>query len=319
MHWVLAKSYEGLGRPPDTMKEWTELQKNFPDSPYAADALLALARAQMKKGDNAGRDAAYELFRKVEAKFSSTPALYEALWGFAQIDLADGNLQNAQKTMLRVVEEAPAFPQHEELEKTLGDVNLRILRSPVLLEGEQIYEIQKGDAPVKIGKKFKVNYQLIMMVNGISDPSKLRIGQKLKIPNIEYSILVDKTSNTLTLRNHGKFFKRYRVRTGKDEGQTPTGNYSITLKEKDPAWYHEGKKVAPLAPDNELGTRWMAFQGSGLGIHGTIDPTTTIGQYASQGCVGMSKEDVEELYDLVPLGTPVEIVGQRVQPRKRGE
>jgi lipoprotein-anchoring transpeptidase ErfK/SrfK len=53
----------------------------------------------------------------------------------------------------------------------------------------------------------------------------------------------------------------------------------------------------------------MAFEGNMLGIHGTTKPET-IGTYVSKGCVGMLTEDVEELYDLVPLHTPVKITGK---------
>ena len=53
----------------------------------------------------------------------------------------------------------------------------------------------------------------------------------------------------------------------------------------------------------------MSFKDDRLGIHGTIKPET-IGYYSSFGCVGMLKEDVEELFDLITVGTPIKIVGQ---------
>jgi lipoprotein-anchoring transpeptidase ErfK/SrfK len=42
----------------------------------------------------------------------------------------------------------------------------------------------------------------------------------------------------------------------------------------------------------------------GAGIHGT-DATWSIGTAASHGCIRMMIPDVEELYDLVPLNTPI--------------
>jgi LysM repeat protein len=44
------------------------------------------------------------------------------------------------------------------------------------------YTIVKGDNPYKLAKKFHVNYEELMKVNNISDPRKIQIGQKLKIP-----------------------------------------------------------------------------------------------------------------------------------------
>lgn len=47
---------------------------------------------------------------------------------------------------------------------------------------ETIYEVVKGDNPVTIAKKFNVSQAALMELNGIEDPRKLQIGQKLKIP-----------------------------------------------------------------------------------------------------------------------------------------
>jgi len=43
---------------------------------------------------------------------------------------------------------------------------------------------------------------------------------------------------------------------------------------------------------------------NGAGIHGT-DQTWSIGHAVSHGCVRMTIADVEQLYPLVPIGTPI--------------
>jgi LysM repeat protein len=45
------------------------------------------------------------------------------------------------------------------------------------------YVVAKGDNPVSIARKFKVPYDDLMAANRIEDPHKLKIGQKLIIPN----------------------------------------------------------------------------------------------------------------------------------------
>lgn len=52
-----------------------------------------------------------------------------------------------------------------------------------------------------------------------------------------------------------------------------------------------------------LGTRRLVL-GDGYGIHGTNQPSS-IGRSVSHGCVRMRNEDIEKLYDMVPVGTPV--------------
>jgi lipoprotein-anchoring transpeptidase ErfK/SrfK len=54
-----------------------------------------------------------------------------------------------------------------------------------------------------------------------------------------------------------------------------------------------------------LGTRRLDL-GDGYGIHGTDQPSS-VGRSVSHGCVRMLNEDVERLYPMVPIGTPVYI------------
>ncbi|PTX95365.1 hypothetical protein DB345_13905 [Spartobacteria bacterium LR76] len=45
-----------------------------------------------------------------------------------------------------------------------------------------IYTVAKGDNPYSIAKKLHVSYTDLLAVNDIKDPTKIQIGQKLKIP-----------------------------------------------------------------------------------------------------------------------------------------
>ena len=47
----------------------------------------------------------------------------------------------------------------------------------------KVYLVAKGDNPVTIAKKFKVSYDDLLALNHIDDPRKLKIGQKLLIPD----------------------------------------------------------------------------------------------------------------------------------------
>jgi LysM repeat protein len=42
--------------------------------------------------------------------------------------------------------------------------------------------VVKGDNPVSIAHRLHVNYDALLELNGISDPRKLQIGTKLRIP-----------------------------------------------------------------------------------------------------------------------------------------
>ncbi|HEY2681514.1 MAG TPA: LysM peptidoglycan-binding domain-containing protein [Candidatus Udaeobacter sp.] len=44
------------------------------------------------------------------------------------------------------------------------------------------YVVKKGDNPARIAKKLKVSYSDLIAINHIDDPRKLKIGQKLRVP-----------------------------------------------------------------------------------------------------------------------------------------
>jgi L,D-transpeptidase ErfK/SrfK len=64
--------------------------------------------------------------------------------------------------------------------------------------------------------------------------------------------------------------------------------------------------IAP-GPRNPLGSRAMRLDRESLVIHGTPQPWS-VGHHSSHGCIRMLKADVEELFDTVPIGTPVFIL-----------
>ena len=93
---------------------------------------------------------------------------------------------------------------------------------------------------------------------------------------------------------------------------TPAGLYSIQNKEVNPAWHVPnsswagslaGQTIPGGAPNNPLKARWLGIA-NGVGIHGTAEDWS-IGSRASHGCIRMHVSDVIDLYDRVPIGTPV--------------
>ena len=94
------------------------------------------------------------------------------------------------------------------------------------------------------------------------------------------------------------------------------GYFKIETKEVNPSWIdpRDPEYEVPSGPNNPLGYRWMRIRGN-YGIHGTNRPES-IGHYVSNGCIRMLEENVEELFDRVEVGTPVEITYNRVVVEK---
>jgi lipoprotein-anchoring transpeptidase ErfK/SrfK len=100
------------------------------------------------------------------------------------------------------------------------------------------------------------------------------------------------------------------IATGMAAYPTPTGNFRIATKQRNPWWYPpaadwaKGAKPVPPGPGNPLGTRWMGLNVGAVGIHGTPD-AASIGYSASHGCIRMRISDAEWLFERVRVGTPV--------------
>ncbi|WP_282936697.1 L,D-transpeptidase [Paenibacillus sp. RC67] len=120
-------------------------------------------------------------------------------------------------------------------------------------------------------------------------------------------IVVDKTSHRLALVSGQLIVRSYPVGLGAD--RTPEGTFEISEKVRNP----NGKS------NGEFGSRGMQLSDTQYAIHGTNKPSS-IEKDQSLGCIRMLKEDVEELFDMVPMGTPVTI-GKGLLPSevKRGK
>ncbi|WP_235941638.1 L,D-transpeptidase family protein [Paenibacillus puerhi] len=107
-------------------------------------------------------------------------------------------------------------------------------------------------------------------------------------------ILIDKAAHRLALVSGGIVLRSYPVGLG--GSKTPEGSFEISEKVRNP----NGKS------DGDFGNRGMTLSDTLYAIHGTNRPSS-IGKDQSLGCVRMRQADVEELFDMAPIGTKVTI------------
>jgi hypothetical protein len=141
------------------------------------------------------------------------------------------------------------------------------------------------------------------------------------------TIVVHVDTNRLDLYEGFEVTHSWDVATAKPGYVTPVGEWSLYQKRENPTWYNPAldswgaglPAVVPGGPGNPMGTRALYITAPGLiRIHGTSSPDS-IGRYASHGCIRMHNEQVEELYDLVPVGTKVIILGARPSWASEGD
>lgn len=101
------------------------------------------------------------------------------------------------------------------------------------------------------------------------------------------------------------------------EELTRRGYSEIVRKKENPSWTPTVSMRARIPglptrieggdPDNPLGSRALYLTWPAYLVHGTHD-TRKIGRRSSSGCIGLFNEHVEELYELVQVGTKIRLI-----------
>lgn len=306
---VKVKALEKLNQFGELAQAANQFVLAYPKSPFAEDAQAMALGAEIQTNGLAkpGVLTTVEEFLRNHPNHSQAPRLQLSL---ARHEIQIGDVEAGKRRMNKLISQTDLDPKMAQaVRREVGNLNLKALLNGGIEEVN--YEVKSGDSIWKIARDHQITSELILQVNNISDASKLRIGQTLRIPKTDFSLECNVAQNELILKNRGEFVKSYVVRTGRVAGTTPAGTYKILNKKENPTWRPgDGRVYHPGDPNNELGTRWMAFEGDILGIHGTLH-NETLGAYASNGCIGMSREDVEELFNLVLVGTTLEVKGQQ--------
>jgi L,D-transpeptidase ErfK/SrfK len=134
------------------------------------------------------------------------------------------------------------------------------------------------------------------------------------VDDLGYTIVIRLSALKLYLYDGIDLVKTYPVAAGQPAYPTPQGNWTIVAKAENPTWVNPDPdgwgadlpRVIGPGPGNPLGTHAMYLDAPGIRIHGTY-ASSSIGTFASHGCVRMNLSDVSELFDIVPVGTPVYI------------
>lgn len=128
----------------------------------------------------------------------------------------------------------------------------------------------------------------------------------------ERQVVVNIPAFTLYVYDEGVPIKTYPISIGTELNPSVLGETTVINKVVNPIYYpaKNGTPILP-GPENPVGTRWLGLGFPGYGIHGTNNPAS-IGSAASLGCIRMQNEDVEELTELVQVGTKVRLIYQTV-------
>jgi L,D-transpeptidase ErfK/SrfK len=207
-----------------------------------------------------------------------------------------------------------------------------------LVGGSFTYVVQKGDSLTSIGARFAVGVNVLAASNRISVNAILRESRSLLIDNrhivpdvVSEGFLINIPQRMLFFFQQGQPARAYPVALGRFDWPTPTGAFTVVIKEENPVWEvpksiqeemrREGKVVqerVPACPENPLGTHWLGLSIRGYGIHGTIAPAS-IYNFQTHGCIRLHPDDIAAIFPDVRKGTPGRIIYQTLMVARLGE
>jgi L,D-transpeptidase ErfK/SrfK len=203
----------------------------------------------------------------------------------------------------------------------------------IIIGGETLYTIKKGDTLERVGAKLGVDWKYIARENSIDTKKLLKIGQELRINNrkivpriIGNGIIINIPDRMLYFFKNNRLEKAFPVGLGMPSWReitrwrTPEGRFKVINKRKNPTWHvpesmqwkmmMEGKPVktvVPPGPDNPLGRYAIDTSIPRVIIHETIWPNTVY-QFRSHGCIRVLPEHIEDFFKEVEIDTTGEII-----------
>ncbi|WP_457623047.1 L,D-transpeptidase [Persephonella sp.] len=206
-------------------------------------------------------------------------------------------------------------------------VNIFRLKYGNIIGENSLYKSDKNTTLIEIAKELDLGYDEIRIANPHIDPFDVQKGMLVLIPRKRllpvkdfnfgeiYLNLTEKRLYYPLLIDNDPYVISLPVGIGTDDNKSPTGSFKISEKRKNPYWYVPDNikeedptlpDIFPPGPDNPLGTRAMRLGNTTYLLHGT-SKRFGIGMKVSHGCIRMYNEDVENLFEIIEIGTPVHI------------
>lgn len=129
-------------------------------------------------------------------------------------------------------------------------------------------------------------------------------------------LIVDKSARQLILMHHDEVLRAYEIELGfapegdkqvEGDGRTPEGSYVIDRRNPNSAFYLSIGISYPNEEDRAEAEALGQSPGGDIFIHGTPQPWRR-GDDWTAGCIAISNREMREVYSMVRLGTPIDIL-----------
>lgn len=178
-----------------------------------------------------------------------------------------------------------------------------------------VHVVQRGETLLRIALRYGTTVQALASANGIANPNRIYVGQRLMIPGGGSSpvappslppggnisgrwIDVDLSEQRVTAYEGSTPVRSTLASTGLPRTPTPTGDFRIYVKYRSAPMSGPGYYL-PNVP-------YVMYFYRGYSIHGTYWHSN-FGRPMSHGCVNLPTPEAEWFYNWAPVGTLVRI------------
>lgn len=163
---------------------------------------------------------------------------------------------------------------------------------------------------------------LLFGIYKVSGKDNMNIDLPVKEPLLKADkVLVLKSKRQLLLMKDGNIFRTYSVSLGRDpighkqmqgDNKTPEGNYVLDWRNNKSSCYRSIHISYPNAADKARAKKNKVSPGGNVMIHGLHPSIEWMGvnhiRYDwTYGCIAVTNEEMDEIWQSVKYGTPIEI------------
>ncbi len=166
-------------------------------------------------------------------------------------------------------------------------------------------------------RPYLISFALVIIFNFISSPLPA-----VDLPGVQADyILVEKSERRLTLFANDRTIKTYKIALSpvpegpkliQGDHRTPEGSYVIDARNPDSKFHLSLHISYPNEIDQEIAQMAGVVSGGSIMIHGAGEQYEWMGKFHTSldwtdGCIAVTNEEIEEIWQLVPDGTPIKI------------
>lgn len=222
-----------------------------------------------------------------------------------------GKVIEARDAFYGFIERYPESTKIEDAKNLLGEINTDILLSTIAAPEKETYTVQKGDVISRVANRMKTTPELIIRANNLPR-SMLYINQKISATQVDFSLVISRKRDKVTVLNKGKFFKQYAVlewpplyaKTARKEGP---GGKVLAMEKKmgkvtDKISWLNGQRVTFNDKGYLSSTHWIQINIKECTLHSVAEEG---GQKPTGGGIRLTPDALDELDAMLSKGDAV--------------